>query len=186
MEVAQITYTIAVVPENATMIDQINQILLGGDYTADVNVPIKDGLEEAAGKAEAITLEMLKKAAKEAKEEHGEEFALSVLEAHDVKVAKTLGRSMSAVDKKSYAAIIEMWKGGPITEPGSDDDDFDDDPEEVTAEAVKDALKSYAKEVGRDEAKEIMTKHGASALSKVADLDQKKLNALMKALGDDL
>jgi len=64
-----------------------------------------------------------------------------------------------------------------------DDDGFGDDTgTDIDAEAVKIALKAYAKETGRDEAKEIMTKNGAKALSNVDDCTQEQLAAIMKEL----
>ena len=46
--------------------------------------------------------------------------------------------------------------------------------------AVKKA-KAYAKEVGRDEAKEIMNSNGAANLTKVAECTAKELQAMLKA-----
>lgn len=211
-----VTYNIALIPENAEKIDQINRIILGESYTeaAPAQTPSKvkpstkeakkaeddivaDNQKSAAiAKAEAeestpsLTLEDLKKAAKKAKADHGEEFTMQVLKDANIEVAPTLGRSMSKVGEGQYAEIIEAWEAGPqATEQAADepeDDDFEDDLEEdtseVTADAVKTALKAYAKEVGRDEAKEIMNKHGASALSKVDDCSAKQLSAMFSEL----
>jgi CBS-domain-containing membrane protein len=81
--------------------------------------------------------------------------------------------------KKAKADIDEVDDIDDIDEV----DEVDDiDEPEVTAEAVKIALKAYAKEVGRDEAREIMRKHGASALSKVDECSPKQLSAMF----DDL
>lgn len=218
----QVTYAIELTPENAPKIDAINRILLGTAYTSvDAKVAATE-IEKEATKASAqakadkavkadnqkvaqqakaeqeaeasdVSLDDVKKAAKKAKADHGEDFAMEVLKAAGVEVATTLGRSMSKIDEDMYEAIIAAWEEGPQpTEQASDepeddlddDDGFDDeeDTSEVTAEAVKTALKAYAKEVGRDEAKEIMTKHGATALSKVDDCTPKQLRAMFAEL----
>ena len=148
---------------------------------------------EQEAEASSVTLDDVKKAAKKAKADHGEDFAMEVLKAAGVEVGTTLGRSMAKIDADMYEAIIAAWVEGPqpteqaSDEPeddGLDDDGFDDeeDTAEVTADAVKTALKAYAKEVGRDEAKEIMQKHGAAALSKVDDCTPKQLSAMFAEL----
>lgn len=218
----QVTYAIELTPENAPKIDAINRILLGTAYTSvDTKVAATE-IEKEATKASAqakadkavkadnqkvaqqakaeqeaeasdVSLDDVKKAAKKAKADHGEDFAMEVLKAAGVEVATTLGRSMSKIDEDMYEAIIAAWQEGPQPteqasddpeDDGLDDDGFDDeeDTSEVTAEAVKTALKAYAKEVGRDEAKEIMTEHGATALSKVDDCTPKQLKAMFAEL----
>lgn len=148
---------------------------------------------EQEAETSSVTLDDVKKAAKQAKADHGEDFAMEVLKAAGVEVGTTLGRSMAKIDADMYEAIIAAWVEGPqpteqaSDEPeddGLDDDGFDDeeDTAEVTADAVKTALKAYAKEVGRDEAKEIMQKHGAAALSKVDDCTPKQLAAMFAEL----
>ena len=150
---------------------------------------------KAKTKAKATTASLtdVKNAAKKAKADHGEEFAMEVLKTAGVEVAATLGRSMAKIEESMYDEIITAWTEGPqVTEQASDepeadeldDDGFDDeeDTAEVTADAVKTALKAYAKEVGRDEAKEIMQKHGAAALSKVDDCTPKQLSAMFAEL----
>lgn len=200
----QVTYSIALTPENAEKIDQVNRILLGESYTAEspAKVAPTKAAEKAApaktettAEASGLTLDQVKRAAKKAKSAHGEDFADSVLDEFNVKAAASLGRRMSAIDEADYDAIVEKWAAGPqVTEQASDepeddlDDGFDDDDglgedeSEVTADAVKTALKAYAKEVGRDEAKEIMQKHGAAALSKVDDCTPAQLKAMFAEL----
>lgn len=201
----QVTYSITLTPENAEKIDQVNRILLGESYTAEAPAkaaPAKTPAKTVPAKTETttdepsgLTLDDVKKAAKKAKANHGEDFANSVLDEFDVKAAASLGRRMSAIDEADYQAIVDKWVAGPqVTEQTSDepeddlDDGFDDDDglgedeSEVTADAVKTALKAYAKEVGRDEAKEIMQKHGAAALSKVDDCTPKQLSAMFAEL----
>ena len=201
----QITYTVALTPENAEKIDQVNRILLGKTYTAetsaetaveDVNKPAPTTKKETGAEASGLTLDQVKRAAKKAKSAHGEDFANEVLDSFDVKEGASLGRRMSAIDESDYQAIVDAWVAGPQAEQASnepeDDDDLDDDDlgddgldddeSEVTAEAVKTALKAYAKEVGRDEAKDIMQKHGATALSKVDDCTPAQLKAMFAEL----
>jgi len=162
--------------------------------TADNQKVAQQAKAEQEAEASSITLDDVKKAAKKAKADHGEEFTMEVLKTAGVDVAATLGRSMAKIDADMYDAIIAAWVEGPqVTEQASDepeddldeDDGFGDDEEdtaEVTADAVKTALKAYAKEVGRDEAKEIMQKHGAAALSKVDDCTPKQLSAMFAEL----
>lgn len=200
----QVTYSIALTPENAEKIDQVNRILLGESYTAKAPAKTTQAKEPAKKEAPAktetttessgLTLDQVKRAAKKAKSAHGEDFANSVLDSFGVKAAASLGRRMSSIDESDYQAIVDAWVAGPQTEPASDepeddlDDGFDDDDglgddeSEVTADAVKTALKAYAKEVGRDEAKEIMQKHGAAALSKVDDCTPAQLKAMFAEL----
>lgn len=200
----QITYSIALTPENAEKIDQVNRILLGESYTAEApakTTPAKESAKketpaktETATESSGLTLDQVKRAAKKAKSAHSEDFANSVLDSFGVKEAASLGRRMSSIDESDYQAIVDAWVAGPQTEPASDepeddlddgfddDDDLGDDESEVTADAVKTTLKAYAKEVGRDEAKEIMQKHGAAALSKVDDCTPAQLKAMFAEL----
>ena len=203
-----VTYQIALTPENAPKIDAINQIMLGDSYTTEApkKVPATGQKKTAPAEkkpttkketseksAPTITMAEVKAAAKAAKKDHGEDFVKGVLEANDVEVATTLGRAMSAIPENAYAAIIALWEAGPpVTEQASDepeddglgdDDEFgDDDASEVTAEAVKKAVKAYAKSVDRDEAKAILADNGAASLSKVDDCSQEQLQAIFKAV----
>lgn len=203
---AKLTYEIEMSPENAGKIDAINKILLGAAYTEEAPAKPAPKAEKPAAKAapakaapakeekadEGISLTEFRNAAKAAKSEFGEEFAMKVLKDCGVAVKDTLGRSTSAANADQYEEIIAAWKAGPQEseeEELDDDDGFGDDDDldseeeaEVDAEAVKTALKAYSKEHGRDAAKEIMTKHGAAALSKVDDLPAAKLAAMMKEL----
>ncbi len=195
----KVIYEVEMTPANAPKIDAVNRILLGEDYIAEA--PKTKPAEKAAPKAkkEAVeetgtTLDELKKAAKKSKAEHGEDFTMQVLKDAGIEVAATLGRSISKIPVEAYDSIIQDWADGPkVTEQTSDepeDDGLDEDDgfgdeentSEVTAEAVKTALKAYAKEVGRDEAKEIMQKHGASALSKINECTPKQLSAMFAEL----
>ena len=65
---------------------------------------------------------------------------------------------------------------------GDDDDGLDDAEEAPTVEAVKAALKAYAKETGREEAKQIMNDNGAAKLQNVDDCTPAQLTAMFKAL----
>jgi len=78
-----------------------------------------------------------------------------------------------------------LFVAGPEDASAIDEaDEFEEEEEdssEVTAEAVKVAAKAYAKEVGRDEAKEIMNSNGAATLAKIADCTAKQLQVMFKA-----
>ena len=135
-----------------------------------------------------MSLADFKTAVKKAKAEHGEEFCKQTLEAKGAKKNDPLGRMVSAIDADDYADLVADFVEGPTeqAEEAEEDDGFGDDEEaedssEVTADAVKVAAKAYAKEVGRDEAKEIMNSNGAATLTKIADCTAKQLQAMFKA-----
>lgn len=198
-----VTYQVALTQDNAALIDQLNSLLISG-YTAPATsakaepkaepkaTPTKKATKaEPEADEDVPTMADFKAAAKAAKAAHGEEFTKQAIEDAGVESKPTLGRAVSAADPSQYQAIMDAWVAGPQeTEEDEDDDlgddddfgDDDDDSAEVTAEAVKTALKAYAKDTGRDEAREIMQKHGAASLSKVDDLSPAKLAALLKAL----
>ena len=133
-----------------------------------------------------MSLADFKTAVKKAKAEHGEEFCKQTLEANGAKKNDPLGRMVSAIDADDYADLVAAFVEGPTEQAEeAEEDDFDDEEEEdsseVTADAVKVAAKAYAKEVGRDEAKEIMNSNGAATLTKIADCTAKQLQAMFKA-----
>ena len=201
---AEVKYTLEMTAENAPKIDAINRIILGDTYSAESSVAAPDKVTKPAAKetakaaakpaakeASGTTTADLKAAAKLAKADHGEEFASSVIEASGFKLGASLGRSLSAIDEGSYDEVIALWAAGPVPteaasdEPLDDDDDFDDEDEddvaEVSADAVKVALKALAK-TDRTEAKRIMKDNGCEAMSKLDDCKPAQLVAMMKEL----
>ena len=200
---AKVIYEIEMTPENAPMIDQVNRLLLGKGYTEEAAVPAKTEAKAAATKPPAkptakveketpatdddeMSLAEFKTAVKAAKAEHGEDFVKDALSSCGAKAGDPLGRMVSAIDVEGYADVIAIFEAGPAAATEEDEeDDFDDEEEEdsseVTADAVKVAAKAYAKEVGRDEAKEIMNSNGAATLTKIADCSDKQLQAMFKA-----
>tara|TARA_R110000822_G_scaffold84867_3_gene199060 strand:+ start:35284 stop:35868 length:585 start_codon:yes stop_codon:yes gene_type:complete len=189
-----VTYQVALTPENAAKIDAINHVMLG---TAQLQVAATTTEQPAEAKAAATTTEQpaeefnvksfedFKKAAKAAKKDHGEEFAKQVLISAGVEVTSTLGRAVSKAGENQYDSIIAEWVAGPpaVEDDGLEEDDgFGDDEPTVTAEAVKTALKAYAKDTGREEAKAVMAKHGAASLSKVDDCTPAQLQAMFAEL----
>lgn len=196
-----VTYQVALTPENAALIDELNAKLIAGYNGASNSAPAKTEkaatsktapakTEKEEPSTDVPTMAAFKAAAKTAKEEHGEDFAKQAMTDAGVDVKPSLGRSLSAATPEQYQEIMDAWVAGPAeTEDEGEDDDFgddedfgDDDEAEVTPEAVKTALKAYAKDVGRDEAREIMQKHGAASLSKVDGLSAAKLAAMLKEL----
>jgi len=144
--------------------------------------------ETPATDDDEMSLADFKTAVNKAKAEHGEEFCKQTLEAKGAKKNDPLGRMVSAIDADDYADLVAAFVEGPTeqAEEAEEDDGFGDDEEaedssEVTADAVKVAAKAYAKEVGRDEAKEIMNSNGAATLTKIADCTAKQLQAMFKA-----
>ena len=199
---AKVIYEIEMNAENAPMIDQVNRLLLGKGYKAEAGSPVKGDSTPAATKppvkpaakteadkagtdGDEMSLADFKTAVKKAKAEHGEDFTKACLETGGAKAGDPLGRMVSAIDADDYADIVAAFVTGASDVPATDDDDFDDEEEEdsseVTAGAVKVAAKAYAKEVGRDEAKEIMNSNGAATLTKIADCTAKQLQAMFKA-----
>jgi len=201
---AKVIYEIEMNAENAPMIDQVNRLLLGKGYTEEAAVPAKTEAKAAATKPPAkptakveketpatdddeMSLADFKTAVKKAKAEHGEDFTTATLVANGAKAGDPLGRMVSAIDVEGYADVIAIFEAGPAaaTEDDEEDDVLDEeeseDTSEVTADAVKVAAKAYAKEVGRDEAKEIMNSNGAATLTKIADCTAKQLQAMFKA-----
>jgi hypothetical protein len=201
---AKVIYEIEMNAENAPMIDQVNRLLLGKGYTEEAAVPAKTEAKAAATKPPAkptakveketpatdddeMSLADFKTAVKKAKAEHGEDFTTATLVANGAKAGDPLGRMVSAIDVEGYADVIAIFEAGPAaaTEDDEEDDVLDEeeseDTSEVTADAVKVAAKAYAKEVGRDEAKEIMNSNGAATLTKIADCTAKQLQVMFKA-----
>jgi len=141
--------------------------------------------ETPATDDDEMSLADFKTAVKKAKAEHGEDFTTATLVANGAKAGDPLGRMVSAIDPNDYADLVAAFVAGPTEQAEeAEEDDFDDEEEdssEVTADAVKVAAKAYAKEVGRDEAKEIMNDNGAATLTKIADCSAKQLQAMFKA-----
>ena len=200
---AKVIYEIEMNAENAPMIDQVNRLLLGRGYTEEAVTPTKTEAAPAATKPPAKTaakaeketpatdddemsLADFKTAVKKAKAEHGEDFTTATLVANGAKAGDPLGRMVSAIEADDYADIVALFVAGPGDDADEGDDDGLDDEEsedtsEVTADSVKVAAKAYAKEVGRDEAKEIMNSNGAATLTKIADCTAKQLQVMFKA-----
>ncbi len=179
-----VNYQVALVPENAELINQLNELLITGEASPKVakaaaeptKAPAKAAASTSAEDAtpptdNGTTLDEFKKAAKVAKKEHGEEFTMQVMKDAGIKVATTLGKSMSAVHADQYDMIIALWEAGPQESEELDDDGLGEDDdglgEEVpSAEAVQKALKAYSKSESREAAKAIMTKYQVKALER--------------------
>jgi len=201
MTLNTVTFALTLVPENAGKIDAINKIILGDTYTTEA--PAKTKSETSKPKTETkaakppakeeksgMDFAAFKKVVSAAKKEHGEDFVMSMLEEAGYESKGTLLKTVTSVEEDEYETIAGVLQEGPTKQAADepeddlDDDGFDDDEpysEDIDPEAVKTALRAKAKE-DRDEAKAIMTKHGAATLSKVADLSQDKLAAIMKEL----
>lgn len=167
-----VNYQVALIPGNAELINQLNELLITSEP--------------------AINFEKLKTAAKKAEKEHGKQWVMSTLKNKGIEVSATIGRSVSKIDEDQYTVFINLWSDGPVNtesqKPAEEDDGFDDDDglgsgtPDVTAEAVKIALKAYSRNVGRIEAKDIMNDNGAKALSNVSECSAKQLAAMMSKL----
>jgi len=194
-----VNYQVELTPANASLINQLNKLIITGD-DAPAETPKSTPSQGKSSTAvddqntpdSGTTLADFKTAAKASKKDHGEEFTMAVLTEAGVDVATTLGRTMSKVEQDQYDDIITIWQAGPVTTAASDEpeDDLEDDLEDdddlgddvPSIDAVKTALKAYAKETGRDEAKELMAKYGVKALSGVDKLDDDKLTKLFAEL----
>jgi len=117
----KVKYEVDLVPENAEKIDMINKILLGSKYgkMADTpepekkNTTTKEKPAKKDTKASGTSPEDFKDAAKAAKKEHGDDFAMQVLKDNKVEVGTSLGRSIGKVDADDYDKIIKLWVAGP-------------------------------------------------------------------------
>lgn len=183
-----VTYSIELTEANAGKIDAINQIMLGSTKTAPADTTSdKTTNSETKSKTSGKTVKDVKVAAKAAKGEHGEEFVKAALVSVGVEVPETLIKAINGMAEDGYAGLIAALEAGPKDDDGlgdDDDDGFGDDEDEanVDPEAVKTALKAYAKEKGRDKAKEIMEANGLKALSDVASAAAPILKSVLKAL----
>lgn len=204
-----VNYQIEVTPENAELIQTIGALVsvgVSGGTTAPVKLEETTPVEKPAKvtkttKAKATPKEVeqveevevvithadLRGLVKAARETHGEDFCKEVLLANGAK-GDSLGRMLSSLAEDEYMAVADQLASGPQEKTSVADDDLDDeddglgdeDTSEVTAEAVKLAVKAYAKEVGRNEAKELMNSNGAASLSKIDDCTPKQLQAMFK------
>lgn len=188
-----VNFQIEITKENSSVIEKINALLLAEPETGASTKPASttkpkaektEKTEKAEKTEETISLAQFKEAIKSAKADHDEDFCKSVLAEYGADDTKPLGRMASSIDSDDYADAIEALEagpGGPVSSGDDDDDGLgDDDEDEVDAEAVKLAAKAYAKEVGRAEAKEIMTRHGAPTLIKIGECTDKQLQAMFK------
>lgn len=184
-----INYQVALTPENATLIDKMNELMLGTKPPADdkTTSPKTTTAKETPAEEDTpkLLLKDMRQAVKTAKADHGEDFVNSVLDDNDIDNPGTLAKRVSAIDTGDYTKLIELLAAGPAeTEDdglGDDEDDGlgDDLDDEVDVESVKTALKAYAKSAGRDKAKELMAANGAKALSEVDKCDQTQLRAML-------
>ncbi len=181
-----ITYNINLTPDNAEVIDKINKLLISGysSTTETINTEQANDCTETAAPATDVSFNDFKKAAKAAKTTHDEAFVSSVMIANGVEKQSTLLKTCAAATPEQYEAIIAGWEVGPveIDDDGfGDDDDLDDEPE-VSADAVKIALKAYAKSESKDAAKEVMKKYKVEALSDVDKCTPKVLASILAAV----
>ena len=188
--VNMVTWSLALIASNSAKIDAVNRIIIGDVYceTGDTKPSensddSSDDLDEKSGNVAVIDFDAFKAAAKATKDEFGNDFAMDVLKATGLSLGTSLARSLSKVDEADYADVMDKWSKGPqesddLDDGFGDDDGFSDDDDkkaEVTAEAVSTALKAYAKETGRDEAKALMAKYKVKSLAGVSDLNGKQL-----------
>lgn len=190
----QVTFTIQAVTANADTIAKMTALAMGAStgpvmQTKGNAKPAKTDKPAATDTDDVVTLAQFKKAAGATKKEHGEEFAMLVIEEFGVKVGTTLGRTVSKVDADAYQSIMDSWTVGPAVKTDDDDDglgdDLDDDglgddEPEVDAEAVKVALKAYSKDTGRAEAKELMAEFKCKSLADVDKLKPAQLAELLE------
>jgi len=124
----------------------------------------------------APSFDELRKVFNAAKRKHGEDFCLDVLQEHgkSPKPELTAGRQLSACDESTWGDMLDAFAAGP-KENGKDPD------EELNGTAVKEAVKAYAEENSRTDAKKVLKKIGVK-MSEVEDADNKTLIKIMKAV----
>lgn len=178
----KVIFELPLIPSNAQLIAEITALISKTDNvgTSSENSEIAD---------DSLSIEDMKKLLKAAKTEHGETFINACYTAIGVELKSSVGRTLAAVPKDQYEVLAETLKAGPQSDSndendGFDDDGLDDDPIEISAETVQTALKAYAKEAGREEAKKIMTSNGAKSLPEVANCSTQQLAAMMNAMSE--
>lgn len=180
---------------NAKLIEQINKLVASSLNSTSSPKAESAPKAESTPKAESntkaesgVTFAEVKEVIKAAKADHGEEFCKGVLTAAGAK-GSTLGRLAGSLEKDAYAETVAQLQAGPKQEEVEEleeDDDFGDDLDdgddsEIDAEAVKLAVRSYAKEAGRDKAKHLMNSNGATSLASISDCTPAQLRAMFKA-----
>lgn len=186
----QVTFTFDT-EQDAPLIKSVVQLL--DRLPGDDNKPIKENKTVKETKLTkvadpAVSFAEFKKAAKEAKSEHGEDFVSVVLDAAGVDKQSTLLKTVSHVEEPLWSPIMDAWKEGPDDSQTDDSDDWEDEIDKalqtpkVDPESVILALRAASKEKGRDHAKEIMSKHGADNLTAVRKCSDKQLTSMMKDL----
>ena len=190
-----ITYQIALTAENADKIDQINRVMLGDTYAEkakdekitadskpDVNAVDTEPKEDSK-------LAELNSVAAEAIELYGEDFVTDALDSFKVRKLRSLNKRLSAVAKTKLDDVINTLASGP-SEPADDDFDDDFDDEEIGETGidpsyVKDKLREYAKEEGRDKASTVMRENGVKKLSEIDKASQDELTAILAIVDED-
>lgn len=188
-----INYQIAIIPENAELIDELNEKVL--NLSSDKK-PTSNNKTESKSDSNAPSLATIKNLISAAKKEHGKDFIIAAFEEFDVEEEKTMVAMLKNLDEDNYADFADFLKEGPkksksaaddlIDElDGNDDDELDDDDDdleeaELTAEAVATQVKAYASANSADEAKAAMKKVGIAKLSQVKELTPAKLAKLFK------
>jgi hypothetical protein len=183
-----VTFTIESTKENRYKIEAITAIVYDQSNskpaeatTTNVSKPEPKQSEESG-----LSFDEFKKVVKKAKADFSEDFVNDVFDKFCVKKGASLGRRCSSVDEKDYVGIIDALEAGEVKSEEDDDfGDYSDDSEstaEINFEDVKTALKAYAKEGNRDEAKTIMKANGAENLTNVENCKQSQLKAIMEAL----
>lgn len=142
----------------------------------EVAATLAEGAAPAKAKSRDMTgstdfLAAVKKAMAAAKKEHGEDFVLQVLEevGKTTKPEQTIGRQLSACAASNHEAMIEAFEAGPEEEAEAD------------ADAVKMAIKAYAKEEGKAAAKKKLKKFDLT-LSDLDDLDEEDEDTLAEIM----
>ena len=160
--------------EDHPMFAEVAAALAEGETTAKATSKKKASKKKASANKTTGDLAEVKKAMAAAKKEHGEDFVLQVLEevGETSKPEETIGRQLSACPPENHKAMIEAFEAGPDEEEG-----------EVDADAVRMAIKAYAKEEGKTAAKKKLKKfdHSLSDLEELDNEDEETLAELMKA-----
>ena len=191
-----VSYTLEITKDTATLRAAIEALISGPPSKEDKPAKATKVAKPEKSEGSDISFADFKKAGMKAKRDEGEDFANDVVNEFCDKPGATLGRTLSKIEQEDYSAIVDLWAAGLEEEEADDDDlddddlddddlddddlDDDDDDGEIDPEAVKTALKAYSKDVGREKAKALMAKNGASALSKVSACSQKQLAKMLK------
>ena len=206
-----VNYQIALIATNATLIDQINKLVIGSAAVGAVvsettaKKPATTATEaatstpkETSAPASAVDIRDVKAAVSAAKKANGEDFVNYALEQAGVDIEDKLLNTVKGIDPAIYDQCIgnvgsedmlAKFNDSLVQSDDLDDDDLGDDlddaPEhltEIDVEAVTTAVRAAVKSGQRSEMAELLKANGASGkISGLKDCSQAQLAKILAA-----